>query len=135
MKILLSPKKKLRWLTLELNKGPTGLRVHTTKFSQWEHPLVHQKGGLWLCVNCRCLNKVRNKNKYTLPPIDGLLDKLYKSYCWFSKIGVASKYNYIHIVEENARKTTFWTQYDQYEFMIMSFGLKNVPTNFNKVDE
>ena len=36
----------------------------------------------------------------------------------------------MRIISENIPKTAFWTRYDHYEFLVMSFGLINTLTDF-----
>jgi hypothetical protein len=48
----------------------------------------------------------------------------------FSKIDFHSNYHQIKIHAEDISKTTFSTRYSLYEYLVMSFGLTNVPTHF-----
>ncbi|KAG7578981.1 Reverse transcriptase domain [Arabidopsis thaliana x Arabidopsis arenosa] len=72
------------------------------------------------------------KNKYSLLRIDELLDQL-RGATWFYKIDLASGYHPILIDEGDFQKTTFWTRYRYYEFMVMSFGLTNAPASFMRL--
>lgn len=100
--------------------------------SPWGAPVlfVRKKDrSLKLCIdNCQ-LNKFTIKNKYPLPRIDDLFDQLQGAQC-FSKIDLRSDYQKLKIKEEDISKTTFWTRYDHYEFLVMSFGLTNAPAAF-----
>jgi hypothetical protein len=49
---------------------------------------------------------------------------------FFSKIDLRSGYHQMKIRPEDIYKTTFVTQYGQYEYTIVSFGLTNAPTYF-----
>jgi hypothetical protein len=69
------------------------------------------------------------KNKYTLPHIDLLFDQLIGAQV-FLKIDLRSGYHQIKIREEDIPKTAFSTQYNLYEYLVMSFGLTNTPTHF-----
>jgi hypothetical protein len=48
----------------------------------------------------------------------------------FSKIDLHFDYHQIKICAEDIPKTTFTTRYGLFEYLVMSFGLTNVPTHF-----
>jgi hypothetical protein len=68
------------------------------------------------------------KNKYSLPRIDLLFDQMIGAQV-FSKIDLHSGYHQIKI-REDISKTAFSTRYGLYEYLVMSFGLINVPAHF-----
>ena len=89
-----------------------------------------KKDGSWrMCIDYCGLNVVIIKNKYPLPHIEVLLERL-KGARVFSKIDLMSGYNQITIREEDIEKTAFSTMYGHYEFRVMSFGLTNVTPYF-----
>jgi hypothetical protein len=77
-----------------------------------------------VCVDYRCLNVVTIKNKYPLPHIEVLFERL-KGAWVFSKIDLQSCYNQIPVRDEDIEKTAFSTMYGHYEFGVMSFALTN----------
>ena len=86
-------------------------------------------GSLRMCIDYRMLNSVTVKNKYLLPRIDDLFDQLH-SVKVFSKIDSKLGYYQLRIRDEDVYKTTFKTRYGYFEFLVMPFGLKNVPIAF-----
>jgi hypothetical protein len=80
-------------------------------------------------VDYRLLNAVTVKNKYPLPRIDILFDQLAGAQV-FSKIDLRSGYHQIKIHAEDIPKMAFTTRYGLCEYLIMSFGLTNVPAHF-----
>jgi hypothetical protein len=84
---------------------------------------------LCLCVDYRPLNAVTIKNKYPLQRIDIMFDQLAGARV-FSKIDLRSGYHQIKICAEDNPKIAFTTRYGLFEYLIMSFGLTNVPTHF-----
>jgi hypothetical protein len=79
-------------------------------------------------VDYRSLNDVTVKNKYPLPRIGDLFDRMRDARV-FSKIDVRSGYHQ-RLDHRISPKTSFSTRYGLYEFTIMSFGLTNAPAYF-----
>src|SRR5437588_1684677 len=91
--------------------------------------VAKKNGKLRLCVDYRGLNNVTIKNKYPLPLMDPLQEQV-KGATVFTKFDLRDGYYLIHIREGDEWKTAFRTQYGQFEYKVMLFGLCNTPATF-----
>jgi hypothetical protein len=82
-----------------------------------------------MCVDYRALNKAMVRNRYPLPRIDDLFDRLLGVKV-FSRINLCSGYYQIRIAERDEENTACCTKYGSYKFMVMPFGLTNAPATF-----
>jgi hypothetical protein len=102
--------------------------------SPWGSPILFvdkRDGTIRLCVDYRELNEVTIKNKYPLPKIEDLYDKLNGAKV-FSKIHLRTGYHQLKVRESDIPKTAFTTRYSLFEYTVMSFSLTNAPAYFVK---
>ena len=88
-------------------------------------------GSLRLAVDYRGLNRITKKDRYPLPLIPDLLDRL-RSARTFTKIDLRGAYNLVRIAEGDEWKTVFRTHFGSYEFLVMHYGLTNAPASFQR---
>jgi hypothetical protein len=86
-------------------------------------------GSLRLCVDYRALNQASVKNRYPLPLISEILERVGKAKI-FTKLDLRGAYNHIRIKEGDEFKTAFRTRYGQFEYRVMPLGLTNAPATF-----
>lgn len=86
-------------------------------------------GSLRMCCGYRALNKITVRNKFPLPRIDDLLDRLHGSKV-LSSIDLQGAYNQIAIEPSDRQKTAFRTPIGLYQWRVMPFGLTNAPAFF-----
>ena len=86
-------------------------------------------GTLRLCVDYRGLNAVTVKNRYPLPRIDEMLDRLVGAKI-YTKLDLRDAYHRIRIKRGDEWKTAFRTRYGHFEYLVMPFGLCNAPASF-----
>lgn len=89
-----------------------------------------KKGGaLRMCIDYRQLNSRTRKNKYPIPAINHLLERLSQAQV-FTKFDLRGAYHLLRIAAGHEWKTTFRCRYGAFEFLVMPFGLTNAPSSF-----
>ncbi|KAJ9509744.1 hypothetical protein QJQ45_011390 [Haematococcus lacustris] len=91
-----------------------------------------EDGSLRMCIDYRALNKLTVRDRYPLPRIDDLFDKLAGKRV-FSSPDLQSGYHQIRITEEDVPKTAFLTPMGQFQFKVLCFGLTNAPATFQRM--
>jgi hypothetical protein len=95
-------------------------------------PIIFVKnsnGKLRMFCDYRGLNKITQKDRYSLPYIDDLLDKLHGAKN-FTKLDLASGYYQLRIHNEDRHKTAFIALEGLYEWKVIPFGLTNALAAF-----
>lgn len=87
--------------------------------------------GLRFCVDYQALNVITKKDRYPLPLIQEMLNRIGKAK-WFTNLDVSATFHRIQIVEGHEWLTAFRMRYGLYEWLVTPFGLANVPGTFQK---
>jgi hypothetical protein len=89
-------------------------------------------GSLHPVQDYRRLNDMTIKNRYPLPLVSELMDKL-KGAKYFTKLDIRWGYNNVRLKEGDEHKAAFITNRGLFEPLVMFFGLTNSPATFQNM--
>ena len=75
-----------------------------------------------MCIDYRALNKQTKNNRYPLPRIDDLFDKL-QGATVFPSIDLQNAYYQVGLKPEDVSKAAFTTPFGLFECTVLCFGL------------
>ena len=108
-----------------------------TAHSPYNNPifLVKKPNGKWrIVLDFRGLNKSTVKDKYRLPRVDDLLDKVMR-YPFISTMDLVDGFYQIPLAPEDRHKTAFTTPWGSFQWTVMPMGLCNAPSIFQGVTD
>ncbi len=105
--------------------------------SPWVSPVVlvrKKDGSTRFCVDYRKLNAITKKDSYPLPRVETSLHAFFGS-SWFSTLDLKSGHWQVEMDESDKEKTAFSIGEWLWQFLVMPFGLCNVPATFERLIE
>ena len=85
-----------------------------------------------MCIDYRDLNKITVKDRYPMPRVDDLLDRL-QGARFFTALDLTNAYGQVPMEESSVERTAFRTQFGHYEYLVMPFGLCTAPQTFQRL--
>ncbi len=86
---------------------------------------------LRFCVNYRKLNVISKRNRYSLPLIDEIIEKIV-SCKHLTRLNIISAFNKLRMHLDSEDYTTFITALGAYKYKVLFFGLTNGPASFQQ---
>eukprot|EP00253_Pinus_taeda_P035663 PITA_35663 len=128
----LNPKYKEK-VCLELDRMLAVGIIKPVEESDWVSTMVvqekKQKDEIRICVDLRKLNDACVHDPFPTPFTNGVLDNVGGQEAYSFTDGFFG-YHQIEITLEDRSKTTFATDWGCFQYIVMSFGLKNAPAIF-----
>ena len=122
-------RQELRKEVMDLLKE--GILEHSQ--SAWSAPMVpirKPNGAIRLCIDYRKLNSVTQPDPYQIPRVDDI-DEVAEA-VWLTKLDMNKGYYQVPMSKDSVDKTAFCTPWGKFAFRRMPFGLRNVPTTFQR---
>jgi hypothetical protein len=91
---------------------------------------VKKDGSRRFCGDYRPLNLQTRRDSFPMPLVDDVISQLGRS-AWFTALDLQSGFWQIRMAPENRGKTALITKSRLYDWIVMSFGLKNVTSTFH----
>ena len=85
-----------------------------------------------MCVDFTDLNKAYPKDLFPMPKIDQLIDAIVR-HPWMSFLDAFQGYHQIALALDDQEKTVFITPIRNYHHKVMSFGLKNARSTYQRM--
>ena len=105
------------------------LRVSHSPYGAMALIVRKQDGTPRVVVDYRALNEMTVKNKYPLPLMDEMFDRVHGAK-FFTKIDLRTGFHQIRIADADIEKTAFRTRYGSFEYLVLPMGLCNAPGTF-----
>ena len=130
-KIPVALKKEVKAKLDEMEKR--GIIAPVTEPTDWISSMVVVKKGakLRICLSPSDLNKALKRSHYPMPTIEEILPRLHNVEV-FSVLDAADGYNQCRLDKESSYLTTFWTPFQRYRWLRMTFGIKTASEEYQR---
>lgn len=71
-----------------------------------------------------------DQNHFSILTVDDMLDELYGTASFFTKLDLQAGYHQVQVTLLDIHKTAYRIHNGYYEYLVMSFGLRNAPSTF-----
>ena len=88
-------------------------------------------GGLRFCVDYRKLNAITRKDRYPIPLINEVLERISHAKI-FTKLDIRQGFHRLRMDPESEELTTFRSRFGSFKYKVMPFGLTNGPAIFQR---
>ena len=105
------------------------IRVSQSPYGSMALVVWKKDGTPRVVIDYRGLNDVTVKNKYPLPLMDELFDRVHGAN-FFTKIDLRTGFHQIKIHPDDREKTAFRTRFGSFEYTVLPMGLCNAPGTF-----
>lgn len=115
-------------------RGLQDLGIIEASASPWSSPVVpvrKKDGSIRLCVDYRSLNRVTKPDKFPIPNLSDSIFGLY-GVKYFTRLDLVRGFYQVPLNEESKELTAFSTPHGHWHFNVLSFGLKNAPSAFQR---
>ena len=119
----------------KVNKLLAANFIREVYYPEWlvDVVMVKKANEKWrMCIDFTDLNSACPKDSFPLPRINQLIDSMVE-HKLLTFMDAFFRYNQIHMAKEDQEKTAFITSQGLYCYWVMSFGLKNVGTTYQRL--